>query len=80
MIFPCLNFPSFFLNSKSNQNKQCQQITVFCLNSYFLKFQKKLFEILENITPCLGIYEYQSYHEFFENLIKYEIRQKFDMC
>ena len=71
IIFPCLNFPFSFLNGKSNQNKQCQQIPVFCLISFFLKFQTKLFEILENITSCLGIYKYQSYHEFFENLKKW---------
>ena len=39
IIFPCLNFPSSFLNGKSNQNKQCQQTTVFCLISYFFKFE-----------------------------------------
>ena len=31
MIFPCLNFPSSFLMGKSNENKQCQQISSFCL-------------------------------------------------
>ena len=40
MIFPCLNFPSCFLNGNSNKNKQCQQMPVFCLISFFLKFQK----------------------------------------
>ena len=40
MIFPCLNFPSSFLVGKSNQNKQCQQISSFCLISFFFKFSK----------------------------------------
>ena len=40
MIFPCLNFPSSFLMGKSNQNKQCQQISSFCLISFFLNFQR----------------------------------------
>ena len=57
--------------------------TCFCLISYFLKFLTLLFEILEkyqNLTSCLGIYKYQSYYEFFENLKKNEIRQKLDIC
>ena len=45
--------------------------TCLCLISFFLKFQNLLFEILENITSCLGIYKYQSYHEFLENLKKW---------
>ena len=40
MIFPCLNFPSSFLMGKSNQNKQCQQISSFCLISFFFNFQR----------------------------------------
>ena len=35
--------------------------TCFLSDFIFFKFQTKLFEILENITSCLGIYKYQTY-------------------
>ena len=40
MIFPCLNFPCSFLMGRSNQNKQCQEISSFCLISFFFNFQR----------------------------------------
>jgi hypothetical protein len=41
IIFPSLNFPSSILMGKSNQNKQCQQISSFCLIScFFFSFQR----------------------------------------
>ena len=49
MIFPCLNFPSSFLMGKSNQNKQSQQISSFCLISFFFKFSTN--KILRFVFP-----------------------------
>ena len=68
------DFPSFFLNGKSNQNKQCQQIPDFI----FLKFQTKLFEILKislslwesiNINPIMSPLKIKKKMESDKNLI-----------
>ena len=43
---PCLNFPSSFLMGKSNQNKQCQQISSFCLISFFWIFKELMIGLI----------------------------------
>jgi hypothetical protein len=78
MIFTCLNFPSSFLNGKSNQNKQCQQISAFCLISHFLSFKHNY---LKTLKVSLPVWESININPIMSSLktLKNEIRQKLDI-
>ena len=43
MILPCLNFPSSFLNGKSNQNTLCHSFRIIVIPSVLLSFLPDFF-------------------------------------